>query len=370
MLSSTCFAESKSKQPEVTAEIIETKQISPRPMEYCGWPTLARQTSGKLMLAWSGMREQHVCPFGTVQWMTSDDGGASWTWPRTLIDSVIDDRDAGVLQTAKGSILVTSFSSLAYESILAKAEKEGSWPEDRLSRWRSAGYRVGSSQRKAELGTWLIRSTDGGMSWSSRVDSLVNSPHGPTQLSDGRLLYAGKQLWHDNPRVGVAVSDDDGISWQWLAEITARPGDEPNQYHELHAIEAADGRIIVQIRNHNSANSGETLQCESIDGGQTWSTPRAIGVWGLPSHLIRLADDRLLMTYGHRRVPYGNLARLSDDQGRTWSSPLTISDDASNGDLGYPSTVQLDDGRLVTVWYEKTKSQAYAVLRQATWRLT
>jgi len=37
--------------------------------------------------------------------------------------------------------------------------------------------------------------------------------------------------------------------------------------------------------------------------------------------------------------------------------------------LGYPSTVQLDDGRLVTVWYEKTESNPNAVLRQATWKL-
>jgi len=160
------------------------------------------------------------------------------------------------------------------------------------------------------------------------------------------------------------------VSWQWLAEIPARDGDDPNQYHELHAIEAADGRIIAQIRNHNAANHRETLQSESTDGGRTWSTPHAIGVWGLPSHLIRLSDDRLLMTYGHRRAPIGNLARLSEDHGQTWSAPITISDDASSGDLGYPSTVQLDDGRFVTVWYEKVKSHPHAVLRQATWKLT
>ena len=369
-LSHCGYAESGLKSPEVAAEILETKQISPRPEEYCGWPTLTRQASGRLILVWSGLREQHVCPFGTVQWMTSDDEGGSWTWPRTLMDSAIDDRDAGVLETAKGSILVTSFSSLAYQSILTRAEQDNTWPADRLSRWQRAGYRVPTSQREAELGTWLLRSTDGGLSWSARVDSLVNSPHGPTQLSDGRILYAGKQLWRNNPRVGVSVSDDDGVSWQWLAEIPARDGDDPNQYHELHAIEAADGRIIAQIRNHNAANHRETLQSESTDGGRTWSTPHAIGVWGLPSHLIRLSDDRLLMTYGHRRAPIGNLARLSEDHGQTWSAPITISDDASSGDLGYPSTVQLDDGRFVTVWYEKVKSHPHAVLRQATWKLT
>ena len=74
------------------------------------------------------------------------------------------------------------------------------------------------------------------------------------------------------------------------------------------------------------------------------------------------------MSYGHRRKPYGNQARLSDDGGKTWSAPLTISDDGAGGDLGYPSTVELDDGTLVTVWYERPKDSTRAVLRQATWK--
>ena len=39
------------------------------------------------------------------------------------MDGPIDDRDAGVLETAKGTILITTFTSLAYEPILTKAEQ-------------------------------------------------------------------------------------------------------------------------------------------------------------------------------------------------------------------------------------------------------
>ena len=74
------------------------------------------------------------------------------------------------------------------------------------------------------------------------------------------------------------------------------------------------------------------------------------------------------MTYGHRRPPFGNQARISED-GQTWSEPMVISDDGSGGDLGYPSTVQVDDGSLVTVWYEKMKGSPRAVLRQARWTI-
>jgi hypothetical protein len=97
--------------------------------------------------------------------------------------------------------------------------------------------------------------------------------------------------------------------------------------------------------------------------------PHRIGVWGYPSHLLRLRDGRLLMSYGHRRAPLGNQARVSDDDGRNWSEPLVVSGDGSSGDLGYPSTVQLDDGTLVTVWYERMKDSPRAVLRQARWAL-
>ena len=193
--------------------------------------------------------------------------------------------------------------------------------------------------------------------------------HGPIQLSDGCLLYAGKQMGYGTGRIGVCESTNDGQTWRWLAEIPTRAGDSYEHYHELHAVETAEGRLILHIRNHNQANNGETLQSESSDGGKTWSVPHPIGVWGLPSHLLQLKDGRLLMSYGHRRPPLGNQSRLSEDHERTWSAPMIISGDGTSTDLGYPSTVQLDDGSLLSVWYELMEESPKALLRQARWRI-
>jgi hypothetical protein len=354
-------------------EVFDTRVVSREPQYYHGWPTLARRRNGDLLLVCSGGRQDHVCPFGRVELMVSHDNGQSWCWPQVLLDSPIDDRDAGVLETAKGSLLVTTFTSLAYEEILAdkrrkKPGEPGAWPAKQLEAWEAVDNRLNAEQRRGELGEWMIRSTDGGITWSARYPTIVNSPHGPVQLADGRLLYAGKQLWTKERRVGVCESLDDGLSWRWLAEIPARPGDTQRNYHELHAVETGDGRILVHIRNLNEANSEETLQTESADGGKNWSTPRVIG-WGIPSFLLRLRIGKLLMTYGYRRAPFGNQARLSDDWGRTWSEPLIISGDGAGKDLGYPSTVELDDGSLLTAWYEAMKGSSRAVLRQAHWRL-
>ena len=384
------------------AVVDSTKVITNRPHLYHGWPTLARRRNGELLVVCSGGREAHVGPFGRVELMRSRDNGETWTFPRVLIDGPIDDRDAGVLETAKGSILVTTFTSLAYEDRLNKALKmkpddENAWPPEKIRRWQAVHHRVDAAQREVELGSWIIRSTDAGRSWSVPYRCPVNSPHGPIQLSDGRLLYAGKLFWYGRAgqgqgRIGVCESADDGETWRWLAEIPTRPGDNFDDYHELHAVEAADGGIIAQIRNHNKSNERETLQSESRDGGKSWSVAHSVGVWGYPSHLQRLSDDRLLMTYGHRRDPIGNQARISEDHGSSWSAAMIISGDGSSTDLGYPSTVELDDGSLLTVWYElmqsspadlpqynvrgrdeawfkMTRQLAGAVLRQARWKI-
>jgi len=285
------------------------------------------------------------------------------------MDGGIDDRDAGVLETSSGAMLVTSFTSNAYEPMLAAAEaKPGSWDEKRLERWQATHNRLSRPARKASLGVWMIRSTNGGITWSGRYRSVLNSPHGPIELSDGRIFYAGKQLWKGD-KVGFAQSVDDGQTWEYLTDLPVRDGDDKASYHELNAIECESGRIVVHIRNHNKKNNGETLQSHSTDGGKTWSTPRSIGVWGLPSHLQRLGDGRLLMSYGHRRKPLGNQARVSSDEGKTWSAAMVISGDGHSGDLGYPSTVEFADGSLLSVWYERLASSPYAVLRQADWTI-
>lgn len=349
-----------------------------------GWPTILRKSDGSLILVYSGGRDGHYCPFGRIEMMTSHDEGETWSWPRVILDTDLDDRDAGIVETSTGTLLVTTFSHAMYEDIITELEQGRSVPfiaegqvrgallvPERLPAWKAARDRVSSEERKRQTGEWMIRSTDGGRSWSAHYRCLVSSPHGPIRLKDGRLLYPGKTLRDigDCPKesIGVCESSDDGVTWRWLGQIPEIKEYAHSSLHELHAVEAANGIIITHIRNHNETNKFEILQSISTDGGYTWCKPYPTGIWGFPSHLLKLRDDRLLMTYSHRREPYGNYARISRDHGKTWSPPVNLSPDSDCPDFGYPSTAELSDGTLLTIWYEAMNGNSKTFLRQVKW---
>jgi hypothetical protein len=138
-------------------EVIETRIISPDDGKYRGWPTVTRRKNGDLICVCSGGREGHVCPFGRVEMFVSHDDGNTWSAPRSIIDGPIDDRDAGVLETTKGTLLVTTFTSLAYVPMLEKAEANPeSWDKERLARWQAVHNKLSAAERQAELGVWII----------------------------------------------------------------------------------------------------------------------------------------------------------------------------------------------------------------------
>ena len=163
--------------------------ICKQPDRYMGWPTIDRTASGELIVAFSGDREWHVCPYGKTQWIRSRDGGTTWSDPETITDSPIDDRDAGIDALQSGALLVNWFTSLAFEdeSHLTWMRKIHPRADEMFDSWKPLAAQFTSQERQL-LGRWTRRSEDGGKTWEGWSASHVGSPHGPTQLSDGRLL--------------------------------------------------------------------------------------------------------------------------------------------------------------------------------------
>lgn len=313
-----------------------------------------------------------MCPYGRVLLFVSNDRGVTWDDGRILTEGPLDDRDAGICELADGTLVVSWFTSVAYERGISdanrvpdaeKAEWGGILTDSERKEWTALRDAMPDARRQQELGCWSIRSTDGGESWSRKVDTVVGSPHGPIVLSDGRMLFCGKLQARDRLKegrkgspfcdeMGASESLDGGQTWRELSRIPCLPGHNSAGYHEAHAVEAADGRIVVHMRNHNALHDGEIVQTESFDGGRTWATPHTVGEWGFPAHLMRSRDGRLLSCYGHRRDPRGIRMIGSCDHGVTWSAPCVLSDGAG-GDFGYPSTVEMQDGEFLTLWYDR-----------------
>jgi Neuraminidase (sialidase) len=206
----------------------------------------------------------------------------------------------------------------------------------------------------------MLRSTDGGLTWGERFVIPAYNLSGPIQLADGRILFAGT----DPKKPAVWESKDEGLTWSVLALLPTRAG-------EMDMIESADGRLVLHVRGH--VRDGKTLkgtfQTVSRDGGKTWSEPELIAAGGWPPNPIRLKDATLVTTYGVRSKPFGVRGKMSKDHGETWSDEFTVYGDGHDWDLGYPTTVELKDRTLLTVWYETMPDSPNAVLRQIKWKL-
>ncbi len=98
---------------------------------------------------------------------------------------------------------------------------------------------------------------------------------------------------------------------------------------------------------------GALSQSHSDDDGANWSHPvRITEPAEHPGDAIKLSDGRVLLTYGRRTTPCGIFGLVSHDDGKTWDedNKLFLVADAGN-DQGYPSSIQRDDGTVVTVYY-------------------
>ncbi len=337
------------------------------PLTYHGWPTIANVGGDKLMAVCSGGRQRHVCPYGRVYLYTSSDGGRNWSKPQIITDGPLDDRDAGIVTAPDGSLLVNYFTSIHFADTYREREVPPEWGKVEKS--------ITLETLKKEHGFFLKRSTDGGKTWSEKILVPVNNVHGPTVLKDGSLFWVGRELSHtyvQSCRLGnrvIAVrSTDNGLTWETVSEIRPPAGQDVRNYYEIHTVQAENGTIITQIRNHCGCDDVDTWQALSFDNGHTWTVPRRV-CYGFPTHLLNLSDGRILMCYGYRRKPYGNRCRVSEDNGISWSEDLVLSEDGFSWDIGYPSTAQLNDGTLVTLWYQFRDSTGLASLRCMGWRM-
>jgi hypothetical protein len=288
--------------------------------EVCAWPNLTLLPDGSIV-AMIYNQASHLRRPGDVDCWASEDGGITWSKRGTPAPRETE-------QEARGNVA----AGLAANGDLIVLVSGWSGPFDDRSRGEV-------------LPVWISRSGDGGRTWAIDRTGFPKLPTGRDGVpygdivrgSDGTLRAA---LYRDS-QTFIYRSFDDGRTWEEPVLLSA---DEPT--NETALFHLGEGKWIAAARY-----AGLTL-FSSIDDGATWSREGNLTAPEQhPGHLVRLGDGRLLLSYGNRVPPRGVDVQISLDGGTTWSGPWRVLDFERDG--GYPSSVQLPGGEIVTAYYAR-----------------
>ena len=237
------------------------------------------------------------------------------------------------------------------------------WPASKQAEFEAQDFSVNQSF-PGIIGTLFTLtvgiSTDGGRTFTDRtIEELprlarTSGFSGVKELSDGAIIAAcmGRRGRGDMEFAYLLRSEDRGVSWSF--HPIAEDPSNANEWPETDVIELPNGRILAMHRHHKAGSPvGDYLwQNFSDDGGKTWSQPEETPIWGYPPYLLVLGSGKLLVTYAHRRHPYGVRACMSSNNGESWDldNEKIIRDDSLPGLVWYPTTTQLEDGTLLSAY--------------------
>ena len=345
-----------------------------QPFRYQGWPTVIRDEDGNLYAACSGYRSAHICPMGKNLLFISRDGGERWSCPIVINDTWFDDRDAGLTYLGNGRMIMTYFHNEA--SLYTGRWREGILRESDPTAIGAVEAILDSypilPEAESGEGAFIKISDNYGLNWSEAIEVPISSPHGPTFTASGRLIYLGRTMGNVEKRIDLYESFDNGEHWEYVSTVPHLPEGDIGVPYEPHIVELADGTLVGAIRiekiEPGKPKELTIYMTYSTDGGKTFTVPKPTGINGTPPHLLLLSDGRLLMSYGRREAPCGSRARISEDGGVTFGDEFILSE-SPDYDIGYPSTVELDDGTLLTVHYQRYGDDDKTSILYTKWKI-
>ncbi len=361
--------------------------------KYNGWPSVCKDDRGVLYAVASSMRMSHVCPAGkSCMWLSYDEG-KTWTKPFVINDSYGDDRDMGICYLGGGKLIVSWFTEAPANYMDQIQGYDWFEKKDQAICWgfSEAWKTLPADVYAAAAGSFVMMSDDYGVTWSEPVRIPLAAPHGMNVCADGTLVILGNMLFNDSysyidengtevrPPITCYVSHDGGYHWEHQGVVPNGIADDgaevtPWEMYEPHVCALPDGRLMGAIRVHSEHNKelSTTMITVSEDMGKTWSAPVGLGVDGMPPHLMVHSSGAIICSYSCRtNGSRAEKAIVSYDGGKTWTEDYVLDDTMTQDfcDMGYPATVEMDDGSLLSVYYQKATGEWWTSVLGCKWRL-
>ena len=196
---------------------------------------------------------------------------------------------------------------------------------------------------------------------AARTDYVINGPR------DAFVFLTAAKANGREGRPFCARTADGGLTWNFVSWI----GAEPAGFAIMPStVRLAARHMLTAVRVHEGKQDWIDLY-QTRDDGAHWQylarpVPSTGGPGGNPPSMIRLKDGRICITYGYRSEPHEIRARLSGDDGKTWSGDIVLRR-AATWELGYTRSVERPDGKIVTVYYYPEERESGRVIAATIW---
>lgn len=339
----------------------------------CHAGTILELPNGDLLASYfGGTRERNpdVCIWVSRKAKDSD----KWDEPVLAADGVfeLDTPDALLAGINDSTTEASAGPILPYHKGILK--RKACWnpvlyqmPDGEILLFFKIGLKV------ADWTGWLVRSNDGGKTWSKReplpkgfIGPVKNKP----ELINNRLV-CGSSTEGDGWRLHFEIYDLATKQWKYVGPIEAEDAirtDKPEKQQPIFIIQPSiiklkDARLQVLCRTRN-AKIGTSF---SSDGGDTWSKVTLLDVPNNQSgtDAVTLKDGRHALIYnnfetvlGTPKGPRTPISIALSDDGTNWQHALTL-EDSPISQYSYPAIIQGKDGSLHCIYTWRRLRMAY-----------
>jgi len=330
------------------------------PAFYSAFPSVITRPSGELVLAFRRAPDRkmfgeggssHTDPNSYLVQVRSSDNARTWSSPKLIFAHPYGgSQDPCLIQLRDGSIVCSSYG---WARVNEKARNS-------VENNAMAGEFV-------FMGGYLVRSEDGGHSWSDMIlpppvpgsptrtvfDTLCPAYNRGSmyEAKDGRLLWAVASRGEDGSsrtENHLMTSTDGGKTWKHESPIAQ---DDDVVFNEACIYETPKGDLVTFIRT--ASFDDHTVIARSKNGGKSFEPWEDAEFQGHPHFPLRLPDDRVLLVYGYRHKPFGIRARILNPECTDFASAqeIVLREDGGSTDLGYPWATIMADGRVLVCYY-------------------